>query len=55
MRMGKKLITVRLGKDIIMEIEKLKDSERFNNRTEVVEEALERGLKVLKDDSFSKY
>lgn len=52
--MTKRLISVKLDEKLFLDIERLKNNKRFSNRTNVIEEALEKGLKILKEDNFSK-
>ena len=53
--MGKKPLTIRLDENILLDIRRLERTRRYNSKTHVVENALEKGLKILKKDTFSKY
>lgn len=52
--MAKKLVAHRIGKSLVRDIDRLAPKYN-NNKTLVVEMALERGLKSLKKDTFSKH
>lgn len=53
--MPKEYIGFRADRRIVLDIEKLTNTKRFNNKTHVIETALNRGLKILKEETFSKF